>query len=111
MKSIVLILPYFGKFNEYFSLFLNSCKYNKTINWLIYTDDKRQFSYPPNVKVIYCTFSDFKKRIERNFQFNISLDAPYKLCDFKPAYGEALQQDIEEFNFWGHCDCDLIFGD
>lgn len=22
-----------------------------------------------------------------------------------------MQQDIEEFDFWGHCDCDLIFGD
>lgn len=111
MKSIVLILPYFGKFNEYFPLFLNSCKFNPTINWLIYTDDERQFLYPANVKVIYCSFSEFRQKLQDNFQFKILLDAPYKLCDYKPSYGEALQQDIKEYDFWGHCDCDLIFGD
>ena len=111
MKSIVLILPYFGKFNDYFNLFLNSCRFNPTVNWLIYTDDERPFSYPANVEVIHCSFAEFQQKLQKIFSFKISLNAPYKLCDYKPAYGEALQQDIQGFDFWGHCDCDLIFGD
>lgn len=38
------------------------------------------------------------------------MNSPYKLCDFKPAYGEIFQQEIKEYDFWGHCDCDLVFG-
>ena len=37
MKKCIFIIPYFGKFNEYFTLFLKSCKNNKEFNWLILT--------------------------------------------------------------------------
>ncbi len=36
---------------------------------------------------------------------------PYKLCDFRPAYGEIFQEYIKGYDFWGHCDNDQIFGD
>ena len=39
------------------------------------------------------------------------MEKPYKLCDYKPAYGEALQSLLSEYDFWGYCDCDLILGD
>ena len=35
MKKGVLILPYFGKFNNYFPLFLKSCGYNPSYDFLI----------------------------------------------------------------------------
>lgn len=31
MNRLVIILPYFGKFTNYFQLFLNSCAYEKPI--------------------------------------------------------------------------------
>ena len=114
-KRICLILPFFvcggGKFNNYFPLFLQSCEYNHTINWLIITDSQQQYSWPSNVRVLHSSFDDFKKKVEKCFPFEISLDTPYKLCDYKPAYGEILESELEGFDFWGHCDCDLIFGD
>lgn len=45
------------------------------------------------------------------FDFEVSLPQPYKLCDFKPAYGEVFRDLLKEYDFWGHCDDDLIFGD
>ncbi len=36
---------------------------------------------------------------------------PYKLCDFKPAYGFLFEDYIQDYEYWGHCDCDLVFGD
>ena len=33
MEKVVFIIPYFGKFNNYFQLFLNSCAYNKKFEW------------------------------------------------------------------------------
>lgn len=110
MKSICLILPYFGKFNNYFSLFLESCRRNPTVNWLIYTDCPAGHGFPENIRVVETTFEQFRRRFESHFDFAIALDRPYKLCDFKPAYGEVLADDLNGFDFWGHCDCDMIFG-
>lgn len=110
MKKLVFIIPYFGKFNNYFQLFLNSCAKNPDIDWLIFTDDKRNFNYPKNVIVNYISFNEVKNRFQRYFDFKINLEFPYKLCDFKPTYGLIFEEYIKKYKFWGHCDTDLIWG-
>ena len=47
---------------------------------------------------------------QANFDFRIALDRPYKLCDFRPAYGEMFQEYLKDYDFWGHCDIDLMWG-
>lgn len=110
MKSIIFICPYFGKLPNYFDLVLKSCEYNKDIDWLIFTDDKTEYEYPKNVKVEYISFEEFKKKIEKSFKYSIFLGNPYKLCDYKPLYGELFKDYIKYYDFWGHCDFDCIFG-
>jgi hypothetical protein len=34
-----------------------------------------------------------------------------RLCDVGPAYGLIFVDAIEGFDFWGHCDMDLVFDD
>lgn len=111
MKSIVFIIPYFGHFNNYFEIWLNSCAHNPTIDWLIFTDCKDEHNYPKNVKVVYTTFADIRARFQSFYDFPISLEKPYKLCDFKPAYGEVFYDYIKDYDFWGYCDTDLVWGD
>lgn len=110
MKKCCFIIPYFGRLPYNFQLFLNSCKYNDDFNWLIITDDKTQYSYPANIEVKYMEFSQLQQMIKNKFVFDVSIDTPYKLCDYKPAYGYIFEDYIKGFKFWGHCDCDLIFG-
>lgn len=107
----ILIIPYFGRFPKYFQLFLNSCEYNKGFNWLIFTDDKTEYNYPNNVKIVYMKFDELKNYFEERLNFKINLERPYKLCDYKVAYGFIFKDYIEEYDFWGYCDLDLIFGD
>ena len=109
-SSICLIILYFGKLPNYFEFWLSSCKYNKSINFLLFTDDKTKFDFPDNVKVIYTTFEDIKNCIQSKFDFEIALDRPYKLCDYKPTYGYIFSDYLSKFDFWGHCDLDVIFG-
>lgn len=111
MKSIVFIIPYFGHFNNYFEIWLNSCAHNPTIDWLIFTDCKDEHNYPKNVKVVYTTFAEIRARFQSFYDFPISLEKPYKLCDFKPAYGEVFYEYIKDYDFWGYCDTDLVWGD
>lgn len=35
---------------------------------------------------------------------------PYKLCDYKPAYGYIFEEYLSSYKFWGHCDIDTIMG-
>lgn len=109
MKKL-LILPYFGKFNNYMYLWLESCRYNKNIDWLLITDQKIEVSIPENVKVIYKTFEALREEFQSKFDFKLCLQRPYKLCDFKPFYGYLFKEYTTGYDFWGYCDCDLIFG-
>lgn len=111
MKSIVIIIPYFGNFPDYFQLFLNSCKYNKTINWVIITDNGSKYNYPPNVRKVKNTFAEVQKRVKRKFDFDIVIDSVHKLCEYKPAYAYLFPELVEGYDYWGYGDLDLIYGD
>ena len=110
MKKIVFIVPYFGKFNNYFQLYLDSCGKNKKIDFLIYTDDKTKYNFPDNVKVKYISFKEIKEKIQHKFPYKVSLERAYKLCDFRPLYGYIFEEDIQDYDYWGHCDTDMIWG-
>lgn len=117
MKKMLLICPYFGKLpHEYFQLILNSCGYNKSIDWLLITDDHTSFNFPQNVKVQYMSWEYFrsfiKERIKKDYSIEPSLDTPYKLCDYKPLYGVIFQEKLKDYDFWGNVDLtDSIYGD
>lgn len=110
MKGCCFIIPYFGKFPNYFPLFLKSCSYNKDFNWLIITNNNTLYDYPDNVKVINMNFSELQNMFQSKFKFKIKLNSPYKLCDYKPAYGYIFENHIKDFKYWGHCDIDTIMG-
>lgn len=110
MKKICFIIPYFGEFPDYFQLFLKSCEYNSEIDWLIIGDDIREYDYPLNVFKIDMQFPELQELIHKKFDFEIRLEAPYKLCDYKVAYGYIFEEYLASYDFWGYCDIDLIFG-
>ena len=107
---VAFIVPYFGKFPEYFELFLNSCSYNEEFEWLIISDIESECFFPKNVHYIYMTFEEIKALFQSKFTFSISLNSAYKLCDFRPAYGYLFQDYLKEYDYWGYCDIDLLFG-
>jgi hypothetical protein len=111
MKKILLCIPYFGDFPPYFKCWLSSVASNSTINWLLLTDNLEEYQYPENLRVINTSFDDFKKQIQQKFDFEISLDAPYKICDYRPAFGYVLNEYIDGYDFWGYTDIDMIYGD
>lgn len=111
MKTIAYIVPYFGSFPNLFPLWLNSCRYNTAVDWLVFTDDKTRFNYPENVHVEYMSFENLKVLVQSRFEYEIKLESPYKLCDYKIAYGDIFSDYLTGYDFWGFCDLDLIWGD
>lgn len=112
MRKICIILVYFGPLPEWFSLWLLSCHYNPTISFLIVTD--QQIILPEgynNIKILQMTLNQMKKLADNKLEIDTALIYPYKCCDLRPAYGLMFEDYLKEYEFWGHCDCDLIFGD
>ncbi|WP_026490882.1 MULTISPECIES: DUF6625 family protein [unclassified Butyrivibrio] len=110
MYKIAYIVPYFGKLPKGFKAWLATCSTNDDIDWIIITDDDEEYDYPKNVKVYKSSFEELKKRIASMFDFEICLDRPWKLCDFRPAFGEIFASELQGYDFWGYCDTDLIWG-
>jgi hypothetical protein len=111
-KSIALICCYLGKLPWYLDYFLHSCKYNPSVDFFLITDDRRQFfDLPTNVKIICMDPEQIRALASQKLGFGVSVPNGYKLCDFKPAYGIIFENIVSEYDFWGHCDIDIIFGD
>ena len=109
-RKLCFIIPYFGKLPRTIQVFLDSAKRNSKTDFILFTDDHRSIDAPPNVKIVYCSFSEIKERIQQCFSFKVSLETPKKLCDLKPAYGFIFQRELSNYRFWGHCDLDMFLG-
>ncbi len=109
--KIIIITPYFGKWPCWFDFFIESCKYNPKIDWLFYTDCGEPNNHADNVKIIHCSFVDYKKRVSNTLGINFNPDSAYKLCDIKPSYGVIHEAEIKDYDFWGFGDVDVIYGD
>lgn len=110
MKKIVIIIPYFGKLPNYFSFFMKTVKYNPNVYFMFITDNTIT-DLPPNVILKKMTFDQFVDKLSSVFDFKINLKNPYKLVDYKPAYGYIFEKEIQEYEMWGYCDIDQVFGD
>ncbi len=108
--TICIIGVYFGKLPEYINLWLKSCSYNPDIDFIIFGDNKID-NLPPNVKHIPMTLQEMKKLADEKLGLDTALYKPYKCCDFKVVYGNIFEDYLSGYDFWGHCDFDLIFGD
>lgn len=109
--KIVFISAYFGKLPWYFDYFLKSCVYNENIDFLIFSDDiLSKQKLPSNVRIVTVSFVEMKRLICEKLKIEVEFDNPYKLCDFKPAYGVIFSEYIQGYDFWAHGDIDVIFG-
>ncbi|MDD6157386.1 MAG: hypothetical protein PUB52_10270 [Lachnospiraceae bacterium] len=111
MKKIAFVVVWMGSLPNYFPLWLSSCGVNNTVDFFLFTDDSHPYDVPSNVKMIYKSFDEVRGMIQKHFDFPISLERAYKLCDYKPTYGEVFRDYLVDYDFWGYCDLDLIWGD
>lgn len=108
---MIFIIPYIGKYPWYFPYFLKSCACNPDIDFRILSDTEIPLSVKPNnVESIPYSLKQFNKDATKTLGFDVNIEQAYKLCDFKPAYGCIFFDYIKDYDFWGYCDIDVIFG-
>jgi hypothetical protein len=108
--KIAVVICYIGKMPWYFQYFVHSCRYNPSIDFFIISDDRIIQSLPANVKPVVMTLDDISKLASQKLGFEINISSGYKLCDFKPTYGFLFNELLKDYDFWGHGDIDVIFG-
>jgi hypothetical protein len=65
---------------------------------------------PQNVTLLKMKLNDIKALSSRRLGFQTNITRPYKLNDFKPAYGLIFSDILNTYDFWGHGDIDLVYG-
>lgn len=108
--KIAILICWYGEWPWYFNFFLHSVRFNPTVDFLIVTDTKVVDLLPDNVQIVHKTLNELKALAKEKLELNVVIETPYKLCDFKPAYGLIFEDYLKDYEFWGHGDIDLIFG-
>lgn len=109
--TICIVIPYFGKWPFWISCFLESCRTNADVYWLIYTDCGMPVNCPTNVKVVEISYRAYCEIVSESLDIKFWPGNHYKLCDIKPALGYIHENEIKGFDFWAFGDLDLIYGD
>lgn len=104
----VVLVVWMGKFPTSFRLWLMSAK-SQPFDFIFVTDQDQPLDCNCYKWYKY-TLEQLKFRISQVVNFQVNLSYPYKLCDYKPAYGEIFNDIIKEYHYWGYCDLDIIFG-
>lgn len=65
---------------------------------------------PANIIYRQIVFGEYLDLASRRLGIEFHPKDPYKLCDLKPALGLVHEDMIAEYDFWGFCDLDVVFG-
>ena len=110
MKSICIIVFYFGKYPWYHNYFIDSCKRNQSIDFLFFTDNASCDIQEENIKFIPFSIDNFNQLASIKLEFTVNVLSGLKICDFRPAFGVIFNDFIKSYDYWGYSDTDIIYG-
>lgn len=105
-----MLIPYFGQWPFWMPFFLESCRHNADINWLIFTDCGTPENLPQNVVIEAISPTDYYQLVSDRLGIDFFPSDAYKLCDIKPALGFIHTDRLEGYDFFGFGDIDVIYG-
>lgn len=111
MKTIAILIPYFGKFPEWADLYFETLKKNSTIDFIFYTDCDYDSYKANNIRFIRISFNEYIEWVNAKIDADFKPANSYKLCDLRPLFGYLHQQDFVGYDFYGWTDMDVLFGD
>lgn len=109
MYKIGILSAYFGPLPNYVKYWMQSAALNRDIDFYI-VNDCMPIEHPTNVHFISMSLEEFSILASKKIGLQIHLKEAYKCCDFKCAFGMIFEDYLREYDFWGHCDLDLVWG-
>lgn len=111
MKSICMLIPYFGQFPKWFDLYLYSCSKVKDIDFYFFTDCKTPLKIYSNTKFIKMSYYDYCSLVSKKLNVDFYPTSPYSLCNIRPFMSIIHSDIVKNYKFWGYSDVDLVYGD
>lgn len=109
--KICFLIPWYGEFPWWMEYFLKSVESNTMFNWILISENRPAQELPRNMKFVEFTLENLHTLIYQKTGLEPNIENPYKLCDFKPSFGIIFSDLLKDFDYWGYCDIDLVFGD
>lgn len=111
MRDAVILIPYFGDWPCWINFFIESCRANPTIDWIIFSDLEPPENRARNVRHVRISFDAYKQCASEALGIRFDPEQPYKLCDIRPALGLIHADLLQGYDFFGFGDLDVIYGD
>jgi hypothetical protein len=106
-----MLIPYFGAWPAWINFLIESCKWNRHIDWYFITDCPEPDNKGHNIRFLKYSYAEYISHIRQSLKINFNPKDAYKLCDIKPCLGFLHENAIRGYDFFGFCDIDIIFGD
>jgi len=107
-----MILVWHGSWRPWINLWLETCRWNPTWTFFVFSDQS-----PPSgaSEVVNVNFKFLDKTalallLKEKLGHEYTTAAGYKLCDFRPTYGKLFADYLADHTHWGYCDEDLFLG-
>lgn len=110
-KRVGLIVVHLGSFPYYSDLVFRSIRANPHLDFLVFTDQVRRERRDGNITFKPMTKRSFEALATEKLEHKVHLSRPAKLCDFRPAFGVIFEEQLQGYDFWGHTELDLVWGD
>ncbi len=111
-SSVLVIAVHFGEFPAWINLTLETFARNQTLDLLLVTDQPTQsLKRSPNLRYSQQTLASFSHQLSAQLDLAIDVKRGYKMCDFRPAFGQIFAVELAGYDYWGHIDLDTFWGD
>ena len=108
--SIAVLIHYFGPWPEWMNFWVETCRANPTIDWILFGDSEQPENRAANVRYVRTSFDDYRALLSDRLGSNVRVEQPYKLCDFKPTIGVVHAEVVKDYDFIGFGDLDVFYG-
>jgi hypothetical protein len=109
--SIAILIPHFGSWPVWINFFVESCRANKAIDWILFSDAEPPENSAQNVRHVRIPFAEYRALASNALGVQVGAEIPYKLCDIRPALGSIHADIVNGYDFVGTGDLDVIYGD
>lgn len=110
MKRICLITCYMGKLPQYFDYYVASCKENPDIDFVVINDSISESINDRNIQYLKMDLRELNAYATERLGVPIHLANAWKINELKPLFGVVFSDLLEDYDFWGWCDLDIIWG-
>jgi hypothetical protein len=108
---LAILIPYFGPWPAWINFFVESCRWNRDVDWFLFSDNEPPENRSRNVRHVRLSFAHYNSLVSEALEISFRPRDPYKLCDIRPALPFVHRPLLVDYDFIGFGDLDVIYGD